>query len=333
MSDMLDITEAQARVLRSIAYYEADSGTKGATQYTCSRKVPNGLHVSGSTFNDNIKELEKNLMVLRLKDEKVRIKETKPYTITDIGQIAWLRHFPLSKNMDIIQKIFPNIHLSPVDSIINEIQHSDIKEIRDKYSLGVLEIALDSFHVKASAFNTDYFKVSVQETIELSGFYDLVKTSYRRYYNAIHPLLNKSLGKEKEIPNYDKNFDELEISVVDRITFLFYYNLIQSFLESQYALIVIIKILEDDKIKNIEKKFTNKEITKLVSKYIIKESGQIKDTLQLSLEIVKKKKKMMKLISSNEVITRIIQNNLKNLKEYKSNDNDFENISSLFLKN
>jgi len=181
--------------------------------------------------------------------------------------------------------------------------------------------------------NTDYFKASVQETIELSGFYDLVKTSYRRYYNVIHPLLNKSLGKEKEIPNYNKNFDELEISVVDRITFLFYYNLIQSFLESQYALIVIIKILEDDKIKNIEKKLADKEITKLVSKYIIKESGKIKDTLQLSREIVKKKKKMMKLISSNEVITRIIQNNLKNLKEYKSNDNDFENISSLFLKN
>jgi len=40
----------------------------------------------------------------------------------------------------------------------------------------------------------------------------------------------------------------------------------------------------------------------------------------------------MKVIFSNDTITKIIQDNLKNLKEYKSNDNDFQNISQIFLK-
>ena len=53
----------------------------------------------------------------------------------------------------------------------------------------------------------------------------------------------------------------------------------------------------------------------------------------LSFEIPKKKKEIMKKIFSNETITKIIRDNLKNLKEYKSNDNDFQNISQIFLKN
>ncbi|MBP7928189.1 MarR family transcriptional regulator, partial [Patescibacteria group bacterium] len=62
----MKVTESQARVLRAIAYYEVDSNIKGATQYLCYNKVPQEFHVSGSTFNDNIKYLERKLMVTRL---------------------------------------------------------------------------------------------------------------------------------------------------------------------------------------------------------------------------------------------------------------------------
>jgi len=177
--------------------------------------------------------------------------------------------------------------------------------------------------------------MSVKETIELSGYYDLVKTSYRRYYNTIHPLLNESYREKlKDIPHYDKNFDELEISVIDRITFLFYYNLIQSVLESGYAMMVISKILKNKEFKNKEKKLTDKEISQLILKSNqIEYKTMIRNDLQLSHEITKKKKKIIQLISSNKVITKIIQDNLKNLKEYRSNDNDFDKISSMLLKN
>jgi len=333
---MLNITETQARVLRAVAYYESDSGIKGATQYTCSRKVPNGLHVSGSTFNDNIKDLEKNLMVFRLKGKKDGNKETKPYTITDIGQVAWLRYFTLPENMEIIQKIFPNIYLSIVDDIINQIQNPLIRKIKNNYSIRVLGIALNSFHVEESNFpSTDYFKLMARETIEISGYFDLVKTSFSRTYNIIHPLLSKSLEeRSKGRPYYDKNFDKLEISVIDRVTFLFYYKLIQSILDSEYAMNVILTILKEDKSNNIGKKMTDKEIIKENLKINTEKLRRIMHHLiQLSFEIVKKKKEIMKVIYSNEAITKIIQDNLKNLKEYKSNDNDFQNISQIFLKN
>ncbi len=335
MSDMLNITETQARVLRAVAYYESDSGKKGATQYTCSRKVPNGLHVSGSTFNDNIKDLEKNLMVFRLEGKKDGNKETKPYTITDIGQVAWLRYFTLPDNIEIIQKIFPNIQLSVVDDIINEIQHPLMKKIKNNYSIWVLGIALNSFHIEAPSYLTmDYVKMGVQEIIELSGGYGLVKTSFSRHYDIIHPSFKKNNRKIFGGVYFLGNFDDLEISVMDRITFLFYYNLVQSILESTYALKIIMKIILDNK--------TDRALTmeddgkKLLS--VLKSSkkefiSSLDSVSTLSLKIPKKKKEIMKKIFSNETITKIIQDNLKNLKEYKSNDNDFQNISQIFLKN
>ena len=335
MSDILDVTKAQARVLRSIAYFESDSGIKGATQYTCSRKVPNGLHVSGSTFNDNIKDLEKNLMVFRLKGKKGGNKETKPYTITDIGQVAWLRYFTLPENMEIIQKIFPNIQLSDVDDIINKIQHPLTRKIKNNYSIRILGIALNSFHVEdLDVVSTDYFKPMTRETIYISGYFNLVKTSFSRDYDITHPLLNRSLEKRpKGMPNYIKNFYELEISVIDRITFLFYYNLIQSLLDSAYAMNVILIILKENESNNIEKIMTDKEIFKENLKINKEKLGRIHHNLMLlSFEIPKKKKEIMKIISSNEAITKIIQDNLKNLNEYKSNDDDFQNISQIFLK-
>jgi len=330
---MLNITETQARVLRAVAYYESDSGKKGATQYTCSRKVPNGLHVSGSTFNDNIKDLEKNLMVFLLVGKKDGNKETKPYTITDIGQVAWLRYFTLPDNIEIIQKIFPNIQLSVVDDIINQIQHPLMKEIKNNYSIGVLGIALNSFHIEAPIDLTiDYVKMVILETIDLSGNYGHVKTSFSRYYDIIHPSL-KGTKKTFGGAYFEGNFDELKISVMDRITFLFYYNLVQSILESGYALKIIMKFIPDNK---IDYRLTLKNFIKKVGSFSESDKKEfmslIHSVTTLSLKIPKKKKEIMKKIFSNETITKIIRDNLKNLKEYKSNDNDFQNISQIFLK-
>jgi len=67
--DILKITETQARVLRAIAYYEVKSNQKGATQYTCSNKVSKKYRVSGSTFNDSIKKLQKGNVIIERNPE------------------------------------------------------------------------------------------------------------------------------------------------------------------------------------------------------------------------------------------------------------------------
>jgi len=324
MSDMLNITDAQARVLRAISYYESESGEKGATQYTCSKKVPIKFHVSGSTFNDNIKELAKNLMVFRLKRKKDSQKKTKPYTITDIGQIAWLMYFDFSENIEIIQKIFPNIQLSAVDEIVNVIQSPLMKKVKNKYSLGVLRIALNSFHIEDVLFPKKDAKFMVKETIELIEHGPLIKTSFSRYYNAIQYSLSENLKEQAEIDNIP-NFNELEISIVDRITFLFYYNLIQSFISFGHTMDVIIIGISKREL-NIEDKY---QLTLKNKKKIPYAHEDMKD---LYLKIKKKKNEIMKAISSNETITKIIRDNLKNVKEYKSKDNDFQNISQIFFK-
>jgi DNA-binding MarR family transcriptional regulator len=314
MTDILKVTESQARVLRAIAYYEVDSHKKGSTQYLCYNKVPKEFRVSGSTFNDNIKFLERKLMVTRLEGSDTK-RETKPYTITDIGQVAWLRYFPLSENVDIIKKIFPNIQLSAIDTIINQIDHPGIKYIKNIFAIGVLRIALDSFHIEDPGFTQiSNSKILIKEEIELTGFNGLMKTSYARFYNIIDPLLLKKIEKiDKEFSRFTKNFDELQISVIDRITFLFYYNLIQSVTNtSSLGVFVRLMSLGFNEITNSE------------------ELESLGELLKLQKELVKKKSEILEKITSNDIVNKIIQDNLKDLNEYK--DTYFQNISEIFLK-
>jgi len=316
LPDILNITEAQARVLRAIAYYEAKSEQKGATQYTCSEKVPNEYHVSGSTFNDNIKKLQEKLMVLELKGTK----KTKPNTTTDIGQIAWLRFFPIEKNIEIIQEIFPNILISEINDIINEIQNPDIKLIKNKFAQSVLKIALNQFHIEQNITSyTPFHKSHVEEIIDFSSCYDLIKTSFKREYTITHPLLLDGIKKMYKEQGADikkfKNYDDLEISAIDRITFLFYYILIQSVSDDGYAGKVIPEIV----------------MKKLIKKEKGNMPGYIGRYLKLSLDIPKKKNKIMKIITSNNTVNKIIEKNFEQLKEYKNTD--FQEISDFFIKN
>jgi len=324
MFDILDITEPQARVLRAIAYVEADRGEKGATQYLCYKKVPNGFHVSNSTFSENIKELGKKLLVFRHEDPDSK-RDTFPYTITDIGQVAWLRHFPLTQNIDLIKKIFPNIQLSVIDKIISKIEHSGTKHMQDRYSLGILGKALENFHILEGSHHTPSMTRGMKEVIDLHGDNRLLKTSYVRYYQIDNPVFMKKLTK-KELLDFNKNFQELQINVIDRITFLFYYNLIQSTIDKLYEMQFIktinieedfLKMPNDRKIETLE--LTKKEVIKMFD-----------DLSGFYNKIHSKKKEFLKMIQSNDKISKIMKDNLKNLNKYK--DTSFQDISNMFLK-
>ena len=308
LADILNITKAQARVLRAIAHHEAESSQKGATQYDCS-KLTDKLHISSSTFNDNIKSLEKNLMVLRKEGKTKGNRKTIPYTITEIGQIAWLRYFSSSEKNAIIQKVFPNIQLSAIDDIINQIQHPAIKYIKKNYSRGVLKIALDSFHIEDSSLpEAGYMRKHVLETIELFGDHNLLKTSFGRYYITIDPRrFNKLVKKANRFEKFENNFNELEISITDRITFLFYYTLIQSVRVIIFSRNVLFKMLPKEKTKK-----------------------EIEEIMGLSFLVIKKKRKIEKMINSNNTICKIIEKNFEQLKDYENTD--FTEILNFFIK-
>lgn len=322
MSDILNITKSQAQILRAIAYYETE--TNGATQYdVCSKKVPKEIRVHNSTFNDNIQHLVENVMVLRQKGKKNTKRKTKPYTITEFGQIAWLKHNVLSENIEVIQKIFPNIKFFVIDNIVNQIQHSEINYIKNNYSKMILKIALDSFHIDSTNRIKESPQMIIDEIIELSGYFELRKTSYTRNYSIIHPSKFKKFNANfRKLSVFGKNFNKLEISIESRITFLFYYNLIQSLIESAYSLKTISGLtpkIKDLKIKHGEKIESSINIE------------NIEELFSLASSISNKKKEIIEIINKDKEITKIIQDNLKNLNMYK--DTDFQNISKMFIKN
>jgi hypothetical protein len=309
MSDILDINKTQARVLRSIAYYEEESGKKGGTQYTSSQKVSNEIHVSGSTFNDNITKLHENLMVVRLELEG----KTKPYTITEIGQIAWLKCFSIKDNEKLFYKKFPNIITYKIENIIYGIKNPDMRIIRDKLMDSILKYALSNFHIEQKK-DTPYSKLILEETTDLSSYHNLVKTSYKRYYNMAHPLLNKSLLKKlnRLMNGFCENYDELKISITERVVFLFYYTLIQAVSNEAH----MFKIINEYILPELE--FDDEEDY---------QNTQYK-MIQLSSDIVKSKKKFFKIISNNKNINEIIEINLKQLSKYENTD--LQQFSKLF---
>jgi len=278
-------------------------------------QILKNLGRAGDSFNDNIKKLQENLMVLELKGTK----KTKPNTITDIGQIAWLRFFPIKENLEIIQKIFPNILISKIDEIINQTQNPDIKMIKDKYSKKVLKTALNSYHIEQNiSSNIPFYKLIVDEIIDLSSSSDYIKTSFKRDLSVMHPSISFQLKQKRKQHGFKtsflKNYNELEINIIDRVTFLFYYILIQSVLDNGYAGIIISEYVIK---KLIEKGKEN--ILGVTSRY-----------LKLSVEITKKKRDIMKIIISNDTIHKIIEKNFEQLKKYENTN--FQEISDFFIK-
>ena len=310
MFDILDITEPQARVLRAIAYYEFKNKRKGVTQYNCEEKIPKQFSVPNSTFNDQIKRIIPKQMVLKLTEGK----RSKPYTITDLGQVSWLRHYPIEDNLEIINKIFPNIFTNEFNTILNKIDNP-IKEISsDKIIEFIFREALNHFHIEHHYDNTPYAKFIVQESIILSSFNDLVETSYKRHYHIIHPLLNNFKINEfiTATKGFADNYDSLMIKAPDRIEFLFYYILIHSLSDVGYMFKIIIK--------HISIKTKNQS----------EETELLKNQMQLSKNIIKKKKDILKMIVNNNAIQGNIKNNLAQLDEYYNTE--FDQFYKLFFK-
>ncbi len=129
-----------------------------------------------------------------------------------------------------------------------------------------------------------------------------------------HPLLNKSLLKKlnRLMNGFCENYDELKISITERVVFLFYYTLIQAVSNEAH----MFKIINEYILPELE--FDDEEDY---------QNTQYK-MIQLSSDIVKSKKKFFKIISNNKNINEIIEINLKQLSKYENTD--LQQFSKLF---
>lgn len=306
MFDTLNVTESQARVLRAIAYLEFETGKIGVSQYDCIGNKKE-FHVANSTFNDQIKKLQPELMVLKL----METEKAKPFTITGIGQIAWLRYYEIEDNLEIIKKMFPNIFTVELSRIINDVDNPMEGFSNDKIIQMIFKEALNHFHINSKNENFPYAKFRVEETITLSSYNELIETSYKRYYNFIHPKLENSeiIELDKKMKEFSPNYDTLIININDRIEFLFYYILIQALTNVAYLATLIIRHYPL-KIKTEETDLANQ--------------------LQFSKNIARKKKEVINLINSNNNIQGNIKNNIVQLEEYYNTE--FDKFCKLFFE-
>jgi len=296
---------------------------QGFAKYDCSsNKIPKKIRIAPSTMHDQMKILTKHQMVLPLKKIKTGKRPPKePYTITDIGQIAWLRYFELSDNIEIVSKLFPNILLSQIDLIFNEMNHPIMKLMKDKFAIGILKIALNSYHTYDEGLSISDLKLSVKERIELTGASGLVTTSYDRWYSVLPPSLSNEIA-------FHENHNKLAIGIVDRVVFLFYYNLIQLVTNTSSLMIF-------SKISSATPDILNKKskIRVFLDSSKKEKQNQLESLVKFTQkEITRKKSKMLNIITKNIVIMKIMKDNLKQLQEYKELDNDFQSISEVFLK-
>ena len=306
MFDILNISEPQARVLKAIAHLEFETGKKGVSQYNCIGNKKK-FHVANSTFSDQIKKLQLELMVWKL----IETDKSKPFTITDIGQIAWLRHYPIDENLEIISKMFPNIFSRELSKIIEEIDNPIDVFSNEKIIQVIFKEALNHFHINNKNENFPYTKFRIEEIITFSSYNELVETSYKRYYNFIHSKVYSSKIKEldKKIQGFSPNYDKLIIKINDRIEFLFYYILIQTLNDVAYMTTLIIK---------------HWPLKTKINDTILE--NQIK----FAKNILRKKKSIIKIITNNKSIQGNIKNNLAQLEEY--HNTEFEQFYKLFFK-
>ncbi|HUU47807.1 MAG TPA: hypothetical protein VMW55_03390 [Nitrosopumilaceae archaeon] len=305
-SDLLDITKSQAQILRAIAYFENRTKITGFTRYNCnSDQINKKIRIARTTFNDNIQKLVKIQMVLPLKEiKKGKRPASKPYSITHIGQIAWLRHFPDSENIEIISELFPNIQLSAIDLIINKIELLGGNSFKDKFALKILKIALDSINLSNKiTISLPDTRLRIQEKIKLHGYGGRMETTYQRSFIIPNRKYVKLL--QKKVSAF--KFNDKEISLVDRVTFLFYYNLIQMITDRELF------------IHNIQRNTPG---------FI--DIEELTDLLKFSKLLIRKRKFILDKITSNDMVNKIMCENIEQLKEYK--DIDFKTISNIFQK-
>ena len=107
-SDIFNLNQGQKKILQGIIHFEKNDKKIGCTQYDLDRKLPKANRVAGSTFSENIGELEKRQLVEsnQLKKrawKKKNHREPHPYSITSLGIIAYLKSLKRSEVLQLVQ--------------------------------------------------------------------------------------------------------------------------------------------------------------------------------------------------------------------------------------
>ena len=320
---MLEIQQAEAKVLQAIFFVENKNKKTGATQYEC-KELPKIVAVADSTFNNQKKKLLGKGLIFALKGEN-----SKPYTITTLGKYCLLKFYSSKKsetNYNILELIvgeIPNFHYIEIKSIFSE--ERLMQTLRN-----ILISSIQLIHVKKTESMASIFN-QIEESTVIPFHYGNNDLTIKRTYQTAPQELWRNI-KSNQDKNMTKlhgkklrhkegyyagllNETELENGLFDRIIFSFY-NLLLN-IEETYSLIHDGKTMMNEIKKEKPELFNNNdpESTKLQFEQIADKS------IELFSKLKKQEKKISKVINSNQNLKKIMKETYDEIKESLNNTN------------
>jgi len=271
MSDILGINNTQAKILKNMLKLEKFDEKKkpfGITGYDLHKRTD--VHrkplVSISTWVDNYQELARIQLIREVKRQKKRKKKrgrvSYPFTITSLGFFAylkWLKPKDFVKDFDLellsnfIPPLIANHWLE-----LNELgkRHSKLKELFEKLLQVILKESVNQIEIQRlpkesyTRFGRALFE---KTTIPIVlGKKDMILT--RSYQSLSKRELEEMTKVQKKLKKGFKllalvlpNYDQIPFNVINRITFLFYYNLLKLADDIYYTMHTYGQVLEADK--------------------------------------------------------------------------------------
>ena len=241
-SDIFNLNQGQKKILQGIIHFEKNDKKIGCTQYDLDRKLPKANRVAGSTFSENIGELEKRQLVesIQLKKhvwKKKNHRPAYPYSITPLGIIAYLKSLQPSKVFRNVQDLITKIpyiaeHWYELESLGNEFSDK-LKNLYFEFLSIAFVQSLNQLQLKHLIPNSDQNfnrtieeKTSFRSTKSEIALIRLYQNYSKKEIEGLKKIQTKMKKGYKILPLVLPNYNDLPFNVIERFAFLFYYNVI-----------------------------------------------------------------------------------------------------------
>lgn len=303
---MLAVSNTQENILKVFVFSgKIDESSVGLTSYDL-RKIG----IPGRTFDINREFLEKHQLIkLTVKRKRGRKQYAKYYDITPLG------FFSLLKLMDVKELIkkLETKHVSKFIPLVGD-NWNQLKTMYGDYVVVFLKRSIDQ--VRLVPVRPYSKAMNWRETLKSKEMIEEIEIPFEDYEFSLKISLRHHTYTEDEkdfvkyepkLYDYD-NYDDYIDTIIDRITFVFYFNLLRINYDKSYRNNVILEMFDVYKINNS----SVKQDSDLLFDRFVEEIGLWK-TFKES------ERRILRIVNESSTLKEIMNRN-------------FDHISSLFVE-
>jgi len=217
---MFEITKTHAKILETMVLNQKYEEKKavGISLYGL-RKIG----VAARTFEINKDILLQYQLIRIIKEEKTGLQRRTYYDITPLGFFALLKWFDIKEIQEIFHKKVAKQYLPLIEKHWNELSHM--------YQTGILFVLKNSIEqidiVPPSSTIIGPMGKLIEEVMTLPFEMQEIKISFLRKYSTLpKDELSQIKPMIKKLSIW--NYDQMEIDITKRLTFVFYFNLLRT---------------------------------------------------------------------------------------------------------